>query len=471
MLSKFTIINPSVRRHSWFERPIAILAVINYALVLFNLSYIPLRDFYLKFFPGLTQIYDPVKGIEPHPETQNYLKKVNELEEQISESGLQSARTKKLLKDLQILSNRLIEDNPFAGANKSSTLEKIKNEMRHRVRQDFARDAFATFWSQAYLAQAGWRQEIYFFNTRIQPLIITNYYRDIGGYGRFTDYFWLIDLPFVVVFALEILARTYYISRRKPHLSWWEAIVRRWYDFFLLLPFWRWLRVIPVTIRLYQADLLNLDPLLKQLNYDLAVSFADKLAEIVGIQVINRMQESIQRGDVANWLFHPESHHPYVQMKNRNGAKAIATRLVNIGVYDIIPKIQPDVEALVHHSIEITLNKCFVYRQLRNVPGLNRLPTKLTEKLAKNLSQTAYESIITVFEDPAGAELTARLLRNFRDALEVELKKKQNLQEVQSLLIDILDEIKIDYVRGIAEGGIEKALDEVEKLHRNLYQS
>ncbi len=418
----------------------------------------------------MTQTYDPVKGIEPHPETQNYLKQVNELEKQISRLGLKSPQTGERLKHLQILSERLIEDNPFAGANKSNTLEKIKNEMRHRVGKDLARDAFATFWSPAYLSQAGWEREIYFFNTKIEPLIETNYYRNIGRFGGFVDHFWLIDLPFIVVFTLEILAQSYFISRRKPYLSWWEAIVRRWYDLFLLFPYWQWLRVIPVTIRLYQTDLLNLEPLRKQLNYDLIVSFAEKIAEIVGIQVINRMQESIQQGEVARWLFHPEVRRSYVQIQDKNEAKVVATRLFDISVYTIIPQLQPDVEALVRHTIESTLNQCFIYRQLRNVPGLNRLPTQLTQKLAKNISQSAYNNIIKALEDPVGAELTARLLRNFKDALETELKKKHNLQEINSLLIDILEEVKISYVQGIAEGGTEKALEEVERLHQTLYQ-
>ncbi|MFS0513535.1 hypothetical protein ACEYW6_02270 [Nostoc sp. UIC 10607] len=60
---------------------------------------------------------------------------------------------------------------------------------------------------------------------------------------------------------MELLARTFYISRRDRSLSWLEAILRRWYDIFLLLTFWRWLRIIPVTIRIYQADLLNIEPL------------------------------------------------------------------------------------------------------------------------------------------------------------------------------------------------------------------
>ncbi|MEA5557347.1 hypothetical protein VB690_13010 [Nodularia spumigena CH309] len=67
-----------------------------------------------------------------------------------------------------------------------------------------------------------------------------------------------------------------------------------------------------------------------------------------------------------------------------------------------------------------------------------------------------------------GAEITARLTKNFPDALEIELQKKHNLQELEQLLVDMLEEIKINYVKNIAEEGIEKTVEEVENLQRQF---
>ena len=64
----------------YFERLMAIIATVNLCLVLFNLSYIPWRDLYWRKFPQITQIYDPVKGIEAYRETQKYLDTVAALE-------------------------------------------------------------------------------------------------------------------------------------------------------------------------------------------------------------------------------------------------------------------------------------------------------------------------------------------------------------------------------------------------------
>ncbi len=153
--------NPD-KRNLWFERFMAILATVNLSLVLFDLSYVQWRDLYLQKFPQIVQIYDPIKGIETHRDTKKYLQTLDALEEQVSQTGLQSPEVKNQLEEITRLSNEMIDTNPFAGANKSGTLEKIKNRMRDRVNNESAKQSFAIFWSQPYLTQKGWLQEINF---------------------------------------------------------------------------------------------------------------------------------------------------------------------------------------------------------------------------------------------------------------------------------------------------------------------
>ncbi len=196
----------------WIERLMAIIATINLGLVLFNLSYIPWRDFYLRYLPEIVRIYDPVKGIEPHRETERYLQTVEQLQQAVSKNGLESPLANAKLEKLTQLSIEMINNDPFAAAGKSGTLEKIKNKMRDRLQQESAKQAFATFWSQKYLLQHGWLQEINFFNQQIRPLIASNYFRQLGENGQPIDRFWMIDLPFVLVFAVEFVANAYYIK-------------------------------------------------------------------------------------------------------------------------------------------------------------------------------------------------------------------------------------------------------------------
>ena len=250
-----------IDKRLWFERLMAIATLINLSLVAFDLSYIPWRDFYLRKLPGLTQWYGSnFKGIESHRSTDLYLQTVSALEEQITQTGVQSPQTLSLLEKLRDQSTEMIEEDPFQTANKSGTLEQIKRRMREYMRQESSKKAFETFWSPAYLSQTNWNASTTFFDRQIAPLIRTNYFRGIGENGEPIDLFWKIDLAFMGLFGIELLARTFALSRLDK-VTWLDALLWRWYDLLLLIPFWRWLRIIPVLVRLNQAKLINLKPL------------------------------------------------------------------------------------------------------------------------------------------------------------------------------------------------------------------
>lgn len=229
------------------------------------------------------------------------------------------------------------------------------------------------------------------------------------------------------------------------------------------------MRILPVIIRFYQSRLLNLEPLRRQLNYDFAVNFAEQITELVGIQVIDQMQNTIRRGDFATWLFYPEKR-PYIQVNNIDEVKAITTRLVRVSVYNVLPQVQSDVEAVIQHVIQSTLNESPVYKQIQNVPGVNILPYQLTKNLARDLSQTGYNNLVKILEDPVILELISCLIKNFRSGLQQELQKQHNLEEMQNLLIDMLEEIKINYVKGISLSGLEKILEEANQIQKKLEQ-
>ena len=184
----------------------ALLALVNFTLVLFNMTYITLRDFYFDYIPSLIKIYDPIKGIEPNRDTEKYLDIFEELITKIPR-GVDSLVVQEQLEELRELSVDMINQNPFAVANKSSSLEKIKNRIRDRIPnpEDSAKESFKTFWNQEYLTKNQLTDELEWFETEIQPLMAKNYYRGIGESGGLTDYFARIDVPFIIIFSLEFL--------------------------------------------------------------------------------------------------------------------------------------------------------------------------------------------------------------------------------------------------------------------------
>lgn len=453
------------RPQLWFDRAIALIATVNLGLVLFDLSYVSWRDLYFKYFPELTHIYDPIKGIEPHRETENYLNKVQLLQQQVKQTNLQSPQTASLLQALRRLSGEMIETNPFAAANKTGTLEKIKNRMRDRIGNESSRESFNIFWSQPHLSKGRYLQEIDFFNQKIQPLIATNYYRRVGENGEFVDEFWRLDLPFVVLFGLDFLGRIWWIKRRHASFSWLEAILWRWYDVFLLLPFWRWLRIIPVLIRLDQAQLLNLHPIRQQIQRGIVANFAAELTEIVLIRVINQLQGSIERGELIRWLFQSKSQ-PYIDINNINEVEAIARLMVNLIVYQVLPQVQPDLIAILQHNIESVLNQSALYRGVQNLPGLGNVPQELSQQLASSIAQSLYDAVVAAIEDPVGAKISSQMLQNFSEALGSQVQKQQTLERIQSLLCDFLEEVKLNYVERLAQEDLEQVMAQARLLRQ-----
>lgn len=457
-------IKTTKKRNLYFERLMATIATFNLCLVAFDLTYVPWRDFYLRRLPQITQIYDPIKGIEPHRETANYLEKVDALEEKVSRTGLKSPQANAQLEDLRRLSREMIDSNPFAAVGKSGTLEKIKNRMRDRIGQESAKQSFATFWSQSYLTNRGWKQEINFFNQQIRPLIATNYYRPVGENSEFFDLFWLIDLPFILLFGTELLIRVFYIKRSHIGFSWLNAILWRWYDLFLLLPFWRWLRIIPVTIRLDQAELLDLQPINWQFHQTFLATFAEEITEIVVIRVINQIQISIQRGELTRWLLQKENLRPYIDINDVNELEAIAGLLVKTIVYQVLPKIQPELAAIVHHNIETVLHQVPLARNLQLLPGVTKAQNQLSEQLATQLTTNLYNALVNAVEDPVAAKLTTQLVESFSNALGTEIQQKQVISQIQSLLVDFLEEIKLNYVKRLSQEDFDQILEQTRQL-------
>ncbi|WP_287521648.1 hypothetical protein [Okeania sp. SIO2C2] len=470
-------IRRKTRKVPIFERMMAFLALVNFILVLFNISYITFRDFYFEQIPMLTKRYDPIKGIESNRDTEKYLDHLEELETKIPQ-GADSLIVQEELAELRELSIEMIDQNPFAVAHKSGSLEKIKNRIRDRIpnSEDSAKESFQTFWSQEYLTKNGWIEELEWFETEIKPLIAKNYYRGIGESGGLADYFGIIDLPFIIIFGIEFLGRTFLISRRYPSVNWPEAMLWRWYDIFLLLPFLQFLRIISLTIRLNDAQIIDLETIRAQASRGFLASIAQELTEVVIIQVINQVQKDVKTGELAKQIFSSQQK-TYIDLNNINEIEAIATRLVQVTVCKVIPQLQADIEALIRYNVEKIIEELPVFHRFQQIPGAENLANQLSERLIKELSniategpQNAYETIKIAMADPVGTKLSNQLVQNFGKALSTELQQEHTLEELQSLASAFLEEVKINYVMRMSEEDVEKILEQTRQLQLKANQ-
>lgn len=477
-VQKLTIKKKRLTGKLLFERVMAAIVLANFTLVIFDLTYIYWRNFWLQGnlrlvnltinvpLPPITKWYDPVKGIEPYRDTDRYLDTVNQLETQILKTGLSSPQVEKILVDLRLQSTEMIDNNPFEIANKTGTLEKIKNRMRRHLDNESAKGAFREFWSYSFLSQRDWQEELRYFRRQIQPLIETNYFRPIGENGQPVDFFFeRIDWVFFLIFSIELIGRVIYITRTHKGLSWREAILWRWYDIFLLLPFWRPLRIISVYMRLKQCNIKRLDRFQRQVNQLFIASFAEEIIEVVVVGVINQIQDSIRRGDLRDWLSQSQKR-TYIDLNNTDEIAEISNIVTRLAVYRIFPKVQPDIELLLQHNIESVLQNLPAYRTVQAIPGLANLPKQLTERLVAEISQATYQGLTSAIEDPVGAKLSGNLVNHLGEAIAQELRNQNTIETIQNLLIDMLEEIKINYVERLSQEDMQQIIEQTRQLRQ-----
>jgi hypothetical protein len=221
--------------------------------------------------------------------------------------------------------------------------------------------------------------------------------------------------------------------------------------------------VLPTVLRLNTVGIIDLDQINAQMRQGFVASIADEMTELVIVQVINQVQGSIRRGEVMQWL-QSASDRRYIDINNVNEIEAISKQLMELVLYRVFPKIQPDLEALLSHSVMTVLKQSPAYQGLQALPGMANLPQQITDRVVATLTQTVYESVKTSLEDPELAKLTTRLVQNFGTTMMSEAQSQNNLQEIQTLLTDLLEEIKINYVQRLAEEDVTLLLDQTRQL-------
>lgn len=484
----------------------ALIATVNLLLVLFDLSYVPWRNFWLQgrvrlpliertiqlplpqvIQPGdggyveprslITQAYDRYKGIEAHHDIVTYLRAVQALRQQLQardllqRSELSSPELETARSTMQRLSLSLLEDNPFQSSGKAGTLERIKRLMREH-QGGSSKWALTSFWNSANLATDRWQQEFAFFDQQIQPLLATNYYRGLGEDSEPIDRFDRLDFPFQVFFALELVVAIVLIKRRHPSLSWREALLWRWYDLLLFVPIWRWIRVLPVAVRLQQSQLIDVAAIQDQVSRGFVGLFAAQLIEVIALQTINQVQTTIKRGNVTRWINQSlGNRRTYIDINNVNEIEEIARQVGTLIVYQILPRLQPELVTIVQDSLESALRQSPVYQLFERIPGIGTAPAQLNRQILTGvsegltgLSQRTYDGITA--PNPQAAAAIDRIAKQLSIALVDALQDQDRLNEIQSLLCDMIEEFKVNYVQSISEANFEEVLEEAQQLRQ-----
>ena len=471
-----------------WDRFVALWAALNLLWVAFDVTYIPLRTFWLQrnlyplpsvplvvpltFIPDITPWVDPIKGIEPHRETQAYQVHFDRMDAALRQAppGPQvSPAQQKLLAEQVRLTAEMIDSNPMLASGTSGTLEKIKNRLRQRADRDSAKQAAEVLLSPAWLSSHPWEQERLFWRQQVLPLVATTYWRSIDENGRPTDHFWRYDLIlFQSVFALDILLRAYRLRRRLPGLSWNRALLRRWIDLPLLLPFWRLLRVVPVLERLHTSGLITIEPVRAVISRGVVALLAVELFEVLALQLIDGLQQLIRSRRWPMRIRALRSHQTVVSNDERE-----LVELVRIWgpllLVRVAPRLAPELQGVLGHVLQQSLQNTIVPPGLRQLQPLLQVEKGLSRQLAGGMVDSLLDLTRSTGErlsrrDDQQLELLQRFIDRFWEELADALESGPALERSQQLLCTFLEEFKGTYLSQISRAGIEGLIEELDQL-------
>ncbi|NET77143.1 hypothetical protein [Okeania sp. SIO1F9] len=459
-----------------------------------------IRPLILLYEPKLQ--YDLIKGIEPFRDSQNYLIAVSELKILLEKKGLEEEEIEPLLKELRGHSTELIDrDYDFQIVNQILVLTQIKYRMKQHIYSQIpdsnvnltptiqilqslnllqylapeilladksSKIAFNTFWSRQHLERYQWEQELDFFSENIQFLMHSFYFRDLGKDGEFVDRFWLVDLPWMIIFWIEFIGRTLLISCRS-NLSLWGAVKKRWYDVFLLQPWLPSLRIITVFIRLQKVKLPDMKHFYTNIRFQLIGSFAQEIIQVVVGGSINQLQNNISKGSLKKAIFESKNKSDKVGVdKNDYGnIQEIINNILEVTACRVLPEIYPDIEDFLRYQVEKSMQQLFIYRRLQKIPFLRRLPDKIANNLVIQISSTIATSPQKAYQtqpDAVSIKLRQQLFRQFTTKFLSELQEKQTFEEIEVLMINLLEEIKNSYVKPSNQTNLQSADTTIPKI-------
>ena len=278
------------------------LAFLNLGLILFDFTYFWLRPFYLSHVPAITRLYDPVKGIEPQPVTTRYLELVDGLRQAVPTDD--QAAVEPLLAELRSLSMDMLDENPFERSGQERSLARLTVAVRTHLEGEGLEpgspsERLKLFWS--------WDPErlsarVERFDTTSRRDFEANFHRAYGLDGNLTDYFWAIDSPFLLLFAVEFFIRWFLALRRRTYAKWFFFPIFNWYDLLGIIPLahfrlFRLFRIASIYVRLYRSDRTGVgDDFISRTVKYFANIISEEISDMVALRILSETADELEAG-------------------------------------------------------------------------------------------------------------------------------------------------------------------------------
>jgi hypothetical protein len=281
-------------------------ALINLGLILFDVTYLWMRPLYFRYATPVVRVYDVVLGIEPHPLTSRFLEEVDATRALLN-ADPHSPELEEHVTELRTLSLRILRENPFERTGQEHSLDLIRQAIARntgRAPSDLEDDLLLP-----QIVDDLWPVDPtdlrFRLERQIPPLRFafeTNYYREYDRSGRLMDHFWILDLPFLILFWLEFLVRWGLALRHDTYARWFFFPIFNWYDVLGLVPLayfrpFRLLRAVSMYMRLRRSELSGVgrDAISRTAEYFSNI-ITEEVSDRVFLRILAEFHEEISAG-------------------------------------------------------------------------------------------------------------------------------------------------------------------------------
>ncbi len=432
-------------RHWWNPRLLwdvfmVWVALVNLGLIVFDLTYLLLRPTYFQYLPVVTRVWDPVKGIEPHPLTEQLVEEV-EAARRLVELDPQAAGLGPRLARIERLTQLVLETNPFQRSGQERTLEVLKALIAREVGTTTLTlesptelpEPVHAFWS-APPPELTRRLEL--FEENVVPLLRINFFREVTLTGRPVDHFWIIDLPFLCLFIVEFGVRWALSVRRREHRRWYFFPIFNWYDLLGLVPYtefriFRLFRIASIYMRLRRSEVTRIgqDVISRTVAW-VSNIIAEEISDAVALRILREAQDEIRDG----------TH-------RRIFDRAVLTRRGRIEtvlaaeVRELLlgPAVQEHLKDVVRLHVERAASDPEV---LRGVPVPHTVLAPLVRRVGEIALEATLRSMATTLASDEGRGAIRELVRAVLDeVLEGPLRDELDAL-AQEIGIDVIEEMK-----------------------------
>lgn len=417
------------------------LALLNLGLILFDLTYLWLRPQYFRHLPALTRLYDPVKGIEPHPVTEAYLDLTRRLGEEL-ETG-QLLAVEGTLAELRQLSMSMVADNPFERSGQERSLIRMLVGMREKFEQEgdvpvselSAEEGVSLYWSlEPDPGRLGPRLE--YFNQALAPLLEVNYQRSYDLGGELTDHFWRLDLPFLLIFAAEFFIRWYLALRRSTYSRWFFFPILNWYDILGILPvkqlrFFRLFRLVSVYLRLSRSEhsIVGDDFISRTIKY-FANIITEEISDMVALRILNETQEELREG----------THKRIIRTVAEAHRDALAAQLA-IQIRDLLAneQVRQQAREFLDANLEQAVESATALRMMP-VPDIVLRP--LVNVVGQAVFSAFADTLEATLSSAEGQEAVRTMIGEAVDGLVLEMTEGELEELVREISIEVIGHMK-----------------------------